>query len=106
MSVALFVATLRSVAEHQAGPDDPIVSGRAALRNLRCGPLGRLVFGCYGFCEHATHHWQPALPYYHLRAATADVAAHDIHFAPRYGYVTILISQIALGQSPSRVDVA
>jgi hypothetical protein len=67
MSLALFVATLRSIAEHQAGPDDPIVAGRAALRNLKCGALARLIFGCYGFAEHATHHWQPALPYYHLR---------------------------------------
>ena len=103
MSLALFVATLRSIAEHQAGPDDPIVAGRAALRNLKCGALARLIFGCYGFAEHATHHWQPALPYYHLRAATIDLALNDAHFAPRLGYVSILMAQVALTQPPPRL---
>jgi len=62
-----------------------------------------LIFGCYGFAEHATHHWQPALPYYHLRAATIDLALNDAHFAPRLGYVSILMAQVALTQPPPRL---
>ena len=50
-----FVAGLRAVAEHQIGPDGAPVVGRAALRNLRCNPITRLVFGAYGFADHATH---------------------------------------------------
>ncbi|HET6366591.1 MAG TPA: hypothetical protein VFG27_05155, partial [Pseudomonadales bacterium] len=81
----------------------PIVAGRAALRNLTCGPLARLIFGCYGFAEHATHHWKPAIPYYHLRAVTIDLAASDAHFAPRPGYVSIVMAQVALTQPPAHL---
>lgn len=84
-ALTTFVATLRAIAEHQQGPGDALRVGRAALRNFSCGPLGRLLFGAYGFAEHATHHREPAVPSYHLRAATALLAV-DPAFAPQGGY--------------------
>jgi fatty acid desaturase len=100
IALTLLFATLRAIAEHQAGPDGPITAGRAALRNLRCGPVGRMIFGSYGFAEHATHHWQPAIPYYHLQKATDTLAAGDTHFAPRRGYWVTLTAQVVQLSSP------
>lgn len=70
LSLTLFVASLRTLAEHGVGNDEAIPSGRAQLRNLRCGPLGRLLFGCWGFAEHATHHRYPSVPAYRLGEET------------------------------------
>jgi fatty acid desaturase len=99
MSLTLFVATLRAIAEHQAGDDDAATAGHAVLRNLRCGPLGRLVFGCYGFAEHATHHQHPAIPAYHLKGLTADLAARDPLLQPRQGYFSALLAQVRHGRA-------
>lgn len=85
-ALTTFVATLRAIAEHQQGPDDRLRVGRASLRNFRCDPLTRLLFGAYGFAEHATHHREPAVPSYHLRAATALLCV-DPAFVPREGYL-------------------
>ena len=84
-ALTTFVATLRAIAEHQQGPDDVLRVGRASLRNFSCGPLSRLLFGAYGFAEHATHHREPAVPSYHLRAAT-ELLGVDPAFVPRGGY--------------------
>lgn len=71
----ILFATLRAIAEHQLlGPDDA-PAGRAALRNLRCGPVARLILGCYGFAEHATHHRWPSVPCYRLGPLTRERAA-------------------------------
>jgi fatty acid desaturase len=78
MSLTLFIASLRSVAEHGPGPEgEPgaTTTGRAWMRNMRCGALGRLLMGCYGFAEHATHHRSPAVPAYLLPAETARLVA-------------------------------
>ena len=73
--------------EHPADDGAPRV-GRATLRNFTCGPIGRLVMGSYGFAEHATHHREPAIPSYHLRAATAELGEPAL--VPRRGYGAML----------------
>jgi fatty acid desaturase len=88
-ALTTFVATLRAVAEHQQGADGAERVGRAALRNFSCGPFTRLLFGAYGFAEHATHHREPAVPSYRLGAATAALA-DDPALAPRRGYFSTL----------------
>jgi fatty acid desaturase len=88
-ALTTFVATLRAIAEHQQAPDDVLRVGRATLRNFACGPFERLLFGAYGFAEHATHHREPAVPSYQLRTATAFLQA-DPAFAPREGYLARL----------------
>lgn len=90
-ALTTFVATLRAIAEHQQAADDRLRVGRAALRNFECGPFARLLFGAYGFAEHATHHREPAVPSYHLPAATALLGV-DPAFAPRGGYFARLRS--------------
>jgi fatty acid desaturase len=92
-SVTLFAATLRAIAEHQDGADHPSVAGQAALRNLKCGPIQRLIFGCYGFAEHATHHRHPAIPSYRLVEATIELASHTPDLIPQFSYGQILLAQ-------------
>jgi fatty acid desaturase len=94
VSLTLFAATLRAIAEHQNGADDPEVSGEAVLRNLTCGPVGRLIFGCYGFAEHATHHLNPALPGYHLRNATSELAIQSPWLKPQVSYTDVLLDRL------------
>lgn len=74
-SVTLFVATLRTLAEHGLFDDGSARSGNAALRNFAVGPIERLFLGAYGFAEHATHHREPAIPCYHLPEATDRLLA-------------------------------
>ena len=98
-SLTVFVATLRAVAEHQRDAVDSVDVGRAALRNLRCNPLTRLIFGAYGFAEHATHHMWPSLPCYQLAQATETLAAHDPRLAPKQGYMSVLAALWRPGSS-------
>jgi fatty acid desaturase len=60
---------------------------RGALRNLKCGPISRLIFGAYGFAEPGTHHVKPRLPYYHLSAATNELAKDDPEMVPNHQYL-------------------
>lgn len=86
----ILLAALRAIAEHQRlGPDDALV-GRAALRNLRCGPLARLIFGCYGFAEHATHHRWPNVPSYRLGQLTRERGVNDPTLLARETYWQVL----------------
>lgn len=94
LSLTLFVATLRAIAEHQDGVDDATAAGHAVLRNLKCGPIGRLILGCYGFAEHATHHRHPAIPSYHLKELTAELATREPSMESRHGYVATLVTQV------------
>jgi fatty acid desaturase len=94
-SLTVFVATLRAIAEHQLETGQQSSTGRAALRNFSCGPIARLILGAYGFAEHATHHHEPALPYYHLREATDVLAAGDRELAPEYHYWKELVALAA-----------
>mgnify|MGYP000256496513 CR=1 FL=1 len=89
-SLTVFAASLRAIAEYQIGPDGAARVGRAALRNFACNPLTRLIFGAYGFGEHATHHQQPGIPYYRLGKVTRDLARQDPSYDPRFGYVRTL----------------
>jgi fatty acid desaturase len=90
MSVTIFVATLRAIAEHQHTSFDILQQGRASLRNFRCSRLSRLVFGSYGFGEHLTHHEYPAIPYYRLPAATTDLAVANAEYQPSADYPRVL----------------
>jgi fatty acid desaturase len=85
-SLTIFAATLRAIAEHQLEVGEVSSTGRAALRNFSCGPVARLIFGAYGFAEHASHHCQPGLPYYHLVKVTEELASYDPIFIPKHRY--------------------
>ncbi len=91
-SLTAFVAALRAIAEHQRGGVGGVDVGRAALRNLKCNLLTRLIFGAYGFAEHATHHQWPGLPSYRLEQATRVLAANDPRLAPHQGYMGVLFA--------------
>lgn len=93
-SLTVLAANLRAIAEHQIGSSDAAHSGAAALRNFSCGPVARLIFGAYGFGEHATHHHQPAIPYYRLPAATIELTAKDPRMAPVHGYLGTILSLV------------
>jgi fatty acid desaturase len=98
VSLTLLAATLRAIAEHQNGADHPQVSGHAALRNLNCGPVSRLIFGCYGFAEHATHHFHPALPSYRLKEATSELSIESPLLKPRFTYTNVFLAQMRTRQ--------
>lgn len=68
LSLTVMAANLRAIAEHQITDHQAEVVGHAALRNLACSSFARVLFGAYGFAEHASHHWNPAVPYYRLGA--------------------------------------
>ncbi len=91
-ALTVFAATLRAVAEHQLGDGARISEGRAALRNFAAGPLARLVFGSYGFANHATHHREPGIAHYRLAAVTATLALSEPALSPDRGYVSTLWS--------------
>lgn len=94
VSLTLFMATIRAIAEHQNGVDKPKLIEGAALRNLHCGPISRLTLGCYGFAEHATHHYSPSIPSYHLQLATKVFSAEDKFLVPQVSYMSLLRQQI------------
>ena len=91
-TLTVLVAALRAIAEHQRAGFGGIVVGRAALRNIICNPLTRLIFGAYGFAEHATHHRWPELQSYRLAAATRELADSDPRLALQRGYLAILLA--------------
>jgi fatty acid desaturase len=90
MSLTVFVASLRAIAEHQQDGDGSATSGYAALRNFSCGPLSRYLMGAYGFGEHYTHHQHPGIPYYHLQAATLAMARDNPLLRPEKSYFAVL----------------
>ncbi len=91
VSLTVLAATLRAVAEHQLETGQLLWPRRGALRNFKCGPISRLIFGAYGFGEHGTHHYEPGLPYYHLAEATVELAADDPGLVPSHGYFRELV---------------
>lgn len=90
MSLTVFMASLRAIAEHQVYDAASARSGYAALRNFTCNPLSRFLMGAYGFGEHYTHHRAPAIPYYRLRAATTEMAQEDPSLRPEKDYFTVI----------------
>ena len=101
-TLTVFMANLRAIAEHQLEAGEETRYGRAALRNFRCGGLARLVFGAYGFAEHATHHLEPGIPYYHLPISTMELAKERGSLLPARGYVgQLLVLAKGTGQNPT-----
>jgi fatty acid desaturase len=82
MSLTVWVTTLRAISEHRPTGGDPNVIGEAALRNFSPGLVDLLVFGAYGFTDHATHHRHPAVPSYRLPELTRRLAPFDPTLAP------------------------
>src|SRR5581483_6359486 len=105
VSLTLLVATLRAIAEHHPAADDGQISGQAALRNLLCSPIARLIFGCYGFAEHATHHLEPAIPSYRLSSATRALAEGSPTLRPQFGYLDVLITLVQVNTGSTRRDL-
>ena len=100
MSLTVFMASLRAIAEHQIYDAASVRTGYAALRNFTCNPLSRFLMGAYGFGEHYTHHRAPAVPYYRLPAATAEMAQQDPSLRPEKDYFTVLAEIFTRGESP------
>lgn len=98
MSLTVFAATLRAIAEHQIHGDSD-VQGYAALRNFRCNAITRFLMGAYGFGEHETHHLYPGIPYYRLPAATAVLAESRPSLKPGPGYFATLLRIVRTDQS-------
>jgi fatty acid desaturase len=90
-SITVLAAAIRAIAEHQIGSDQSIREGAAALRNFRCNFLTRLLFGAYGFTDHATHHRRPDVPYYQLPALTATLSVTDSALMARSGYLATFV---------------
>lgn len=90
VSLTVFAATLRAIAEHQVGVGAISFFGHAALRNFRCNPITRLFFGAYGFAQHATHHQWPSVPYYHLPKLTSQFPVDQGSPAATEGYLKTL----------------
>lgn len=91
MSLSVFVADLRAIAEHQMYPSADVHEGHAALRNFKCTPLTRFIMGAYGFGEHYTHHKIPGIPYYALKKATDELAKEDASLQPQKGYFQTIL---------------
>lgn len=89
-SLTVWLSSLRAIAEHQIAVDRSLNVKDAALRNFSAGFLTGRLLGSYGFVDHATHHSEPAIPYYRLQRATADVAATNRAFAPSHTYESVL----------------
>jgi fatty acid desaturase len=90
ISLTVFVANLRAIAEHQLDADQGAQQGYAALRNFKCNLFERFLFGAYGFGEHYTHHKVPGIPYYYLKEATEEISRQDNTLKPITGYLGTL----------------
>jgi fatty acid desaturase len=93
-SLTVWVASLRAIAEHQITEDRALHQKDAALRNFRSGRVLGWILGSYGFVQHATHHYEPAIPYYRLPKATGVLAESNPAFAPGYTYGRVLSEAI------------
>lgn len=93
-SLTVWIASLRAIAEHQVTGDQALSQKDAALRNFQAGRLLGWLLGSYGFVQHATHHYEPAIPYYHLRRATRELAAGNPAYAPTATYGGVLAAAI------------
>jgi len=90
ISLTVFMADLRAIAEHQLNADQGAQEGYAALRNFKCNLFERFFFGAYGFGEHYTHHKIPGIPYYHLKEATENISSKDNTLEPLNSYLGTL----------------
>jgi fatty acid desaturase len=101
-SLGVLMHALRGIIEHRPCDPDESREGEAALRNFSEGALQRLLFGTYGFTEHATHHALPGVPYYQLPAATRRVRAADPTLAPVGSHAAVLARLVARAPQGAR----
>lgn len=94
MSLTVFTATLRAIAEHQISMNPSKKQGFAALRNFKCNAVTRFLMGAYGFGDHYTHHQFPTIPYYNLPTATIELEKSDSTYKPTGGYLSTLYQLI------------
>jgi fatty acid desaturase len=90
-SLTDLVHTLRGIAEHRRASGDLLVEHDAALRNFTHNPVDRLIFGTYGFADHATHHRFPAVPGYQLPALTRELMAAEPVYRPVGSHFATLV---------------
>ena len=90
-SLGVFISILRAIAEHQVLESSPNIIGKGTLRNLKCNFLTGMIFGSYGFSEHATHHKYPSIPYYNLVVATDFFRRENKLLEYGSGYIQTLI---------------
>ena len=89
-SLGVFFSSLRSIAEHQINNNIDRLHGDAILRNLKSNFLTTLIFGSYGFADHATHHEYPSIPSYNLEKFRKEIEVNNIDLKPTKGYFEIL----------------
>ena len=86
-----FFSSLRAIAEHQINNNiNEHHHGNAILRNLKSNFLTNLIFGSYGFADHATHHEYPSIPSYNLKKFRKEIEKDNIVLKPTKGYFEIL----------------
>ena len=83
-------SSLRAIAEHQVNNNDEHLHGHAILRNLKSNFLTNLIFGSYGFADHATHHEYPSIPSYNLKKLRKEIEKNNDDLKPKKGYFEIL----------------
>ncbi len=90
-SLGVFFSSLRAIAEHQTNNNvNEHHHGNAILRNLKSNFLTNLIFGSYGFADHATHHEYPSIPSYNLKKFRKEIEEDNIVLKPTKGYFEIL----------------
>jgi fatty acid desaturase len=95
-SLGVLVHALRGIIEHRPCQPGEVRENDAALRNFSEGRLERLVFGTYGFTEHATHHAFPGVPYYRLLEVTRRARASDPALASVGSHTAVLARLVAM----------
>ena len=102
-SLSVFFSTLRAIAEHQVYNKIGSKEEKGVLRNLKCNMFTKLIFGSYGFSEHATHHQFPSIPSYSLEKLTNKLSQDDSDLIANNGYISTIFKLI-FNNSPKHVD--
>ena len=104
-TLSLFFSTLRAIAEHQVNYINSKEEDKGVLRNLKCNFLTKLVFGSYGFSEHATHHKFPSIPSYSLKKLTNELVKDDSELIAHNGYINIILELIFKDNSRKNLNL-
>ena len=104
-TLSLFFSTLRAIAEHQVNYVNSKEEDKGVLRNLKCNFLTKLVFGSYGFSEHATHHKFPSIPSYSLKKLTNELVKDDSELIAHNGYINIILELIFKDNSRKNLNL-
>ena len=102
-SLSVFFSTLRAIAEHQVCNKTYSKKEKGVLRNLKCNIFTKLIFGSYGFSEHATHHQFPSIPSYSLEKLTSKLAQEDSNLIAYNGYINTIFKLI-LSDNPNHAE--